>query len=473
VWFGQRKDTAMTDTERLVDWIWSLRFGDLTSSVVDKSKELLLDHIGIAIRGSRSESSQAIQRYIRAQGFCSETCTIIGTGKAAHPPDAVLANGVAAHYIECDDVHNRSSTHPGAVVFPTALAVSQMTGTGEEEFVLAVASGYEIMGRVGAAANPEGLFRRHFHPTGPVGVLAASVVAARLLGLSDRKAVSALGIAADGASGSMQFLVDQGWTKHLHPAMAARNGLQAAMLAAHGYQGPRDAISGSRGFLAGYSAAPRQGLDLVGLETATPPTAIISTSVKPYANCRYIHPVLDALLAIMEAHVPFDVGSVESVEVSLPPVAYDIVGRLDPANRYPRTAERAQFSVHFAVAVALLTGDVTVDSYQGSTLSDPRVLRLIDRVTCRADEELGQAYPAHWGAGVKVRHGGQVYAKVIRDARGDPTNPLALSNLERKFHQLTTGVCPAVWADEVCRTIQQLPAPGTLSALHALLSSSH
>lgn len=50
--------------------------------------------------------------------------TVYGRRERAEAVWAALANGVAAHGLEMDDVENRSSLHPGVVVFPAVLALA-------------------------------------------------------------------------------------------------------------------------------------------------------------------------------------------------------------------------------------------------------------------------------------------------------------------------------------------------------------
>jgi hypothetical protein len=95
----------------------------------------------------------------------------------ASPRDAALLNGLFGHGFEMDDTHIPSTTHPGSVVIPAALATlrGRISGT---KFLVAVVVGYEVMARVGFAAGPAHILRG-FHPTGTVGVFGAAAAAAR------------------------------------------------------------------------------------------------------------------------------------------------------------------------------------------------------------------------------------------------------------------------------------------------------
>ncbi|MDI7260583.1 MAG: MmgE/PrpD family protein [Thermodesulfobacteriota bacterium] len=180
-------------TQDLAKYCSELKYCQLPDEVVDRVKYLFLDFIGVAIRGSRSESSKSMYRFVREMG--KGNGVIIGTKDKAPHLYSALANGTAGHAIEMDDVNNESSLHPGVVVYPTALATSEMAGASGKDFIGAVVLGYEVMIRLGKAIGPENSYQRGFHPTGTCGTFGASVTASKLLDFKRDKMVSAMGIA--------------------------------------------------------------------------------------------------------------------------------------------------------------------------------------------------------------------------------------------------------------------------------------
>lgn len=61
--------------------------------------------------------------------------------------------------------------------------------------------------------------------------------------------VNALGIVGSQASGLMEFLSDDSWTKRLHPGWTAHSGIIAALLAKEGFTGPKSILEGRHGFI--------------------------------------------------------------------------------------------------------------------------------------------------------------------------------------------------------------------------------
>ena len=285
----------MSITRDLTNDCDGLKFRQLPEEVVDRVKYFFLDFIGVACRGAREDSSKRMYRFIKEMGQYRQGGVIIGTKDRALHFYSALANGTAGHAIEMDDVNNESSLHPGVVIFPTALATSEMAGSSGKALIEAVVSGYEVMIRLGKAIGPENSYQRGFHPTGTCGVFGASVTASKLMRLKRDKMVSAMGIAGSQAAGSMEYLAQGAWTKRLHPGWAALSGMIAAQLAQKGFTGPTSIIEGRDGFLHAYSnrADPSKVLDGIGSGFE-----ILRTSIKPHACCRYMQPPIDALLKI-------------------------------------------------------------------------------------------------------------------------------------------------------------------------------
>jgi 2-methylcitrate dehydratase PrpD len=220
-------------TELLVRFCHQLSGERLPRDVVEKAKSHTLDFFGVASRGSLSDSSLAIARFLQALKGIGEA-VVVGTPLLAHPTYAALANGAFAHSLELDDVERESSLHPGVAVFPAALAAAELTQADGKRFIAAVVAGYEVTIRLGKALKPSAHYGRGFHPTATCGTFGAAVAAGKLLGLNEQQLLHAFGIAGSQAAGLMEFLADGAWTKRLHPGWAAHAGLIAALLAREG-----------------------------------------------------------------------------------------------------------------------------------------------------------------------------------------------------------------------------------------------
>lgn len=454
----------MSLTRELVERAWRIGRDDASGPDLDAVRTLLLDQLAVAAGGSATDSARAARRFVLdLPAESPATLPIIGTAHRAPALNAAMANAVAGHSTEYDDVHNPSSSHPGVVIYPAALAAAALSGAEGGDFVLACVVGYEVMCRVGRALNPPAHYARHFHPTATTGTLGAAATACRMLGMDVDATVSAVGIAADSAAGSMQFLVDGTWTKRWHPALAVRNGVQAALLARRGFRGPDDGIAGERGFLAGYSGDPHPDELLAGWGER--PHEVRLTSIKPHTTCRYNQAAVDAVLEVRRA-AGLRPEDVERVEFGLPSTAIGIVCEPDAQKRRPRTIVDAQFSLPYGAAVALLRGRAGLPEFDGALLDDPAVLALMDRVHARGDAEIDRSYPARWEAWVRVTttDGRTLRAHVV-DAKGDPANPLSLDELRAKFDELTERMYSSGRRAEIVEAVEGIDRPGSVARL--------
>nr|MBA3417033.1 MmgE/PrpD family protein [Chloroflexia bacterium] len=246
----------------LARFVAEARWADLPPATVAATELATLDWFGSVLAGAH-EPPARIAREV-ALGFGrSDEATVFPAGRASAAA-AALANGVAGHVLELDDIHKGSTVHGAAPILPAALAVAEREGASGQAFLLAVALGYEAALRVGEAVNPS--HYRFFHPTGTAATFGAAAAAGSLLGLDADRMLDAFGTAGTTAAGLWEFNADGAMSKHLHPGKAAFNGVLAADLARLGFTGASRILEGERGFFAAMSdgAAPSRITDGLG-----------------------------------------------------------------------------------------------------------------------------------------------------------------------------------------------------------------
>jgi 2-methylcitrate dehydratase PrpD len=376
-------------TRTLVFFSHALNFRDLPGEVVERTKYLLLDYLGVAIAGSLTESSQPIYQML-ARTASPGPCTVIGTASQTSPECAALANGTAAHSVELDDTHQAGSIHPGAVMFSTAIALSEIQPDKESaQFVTAVVAGYEVATRLAMALQPKFHYELGFHPTSTCGVFGATVTAAKLLRLSEEQMLAAVGIAGSMAAGSLEFLADGTWTKRLHPGLAAQNGILAAKLAAEGFQGPATILEGRDGFLWGYSRKSKP--DLVTQDLGKD-FEILRTSIKPHACCRYMQAPIDGLIELATEHDLYP-EQVARVEVSVLEAGWPLVCEPQKRKYSPANIVDAQFSMPYGPAVALTDRAAGLDQFTGESFHSPQIKSLMGKVVLQKDQRIEKTFP--------------------------------------------------------------------------------
>ena len=450
-----------TVAERLAGFCASLRFGELPAAAVERTKDLLLDYLGVCYRGAHAESSGSALRAVRALAGAG-SATIVGQHQGAPAAWAALANGTAAHALEMDDVTSKSSLHPGVAVFPAAVAMAEELNASTEALLLAAIAGYEVTMRLGNALNPASAYKRGFHPTGVAGAFGAAAASASLLGLDAVRFTNALGIAGTMASGSLEYLSGGAWIKRLNAGWAAHCGVVAARLASEGFTGPSTAVEGPLGLLHAYTDDPYPSEATAGLGQGH---QVMKVSIKPYACCRYNHGLIDCMLELRD-QVP-DTEAIEEIRLGVLSGSYLLVADPIDQKRQPRNVVDAQFSAPFAAAAALVHGQAGLAEYTQASVDDPRVCFLMARAVCYRDAALDAVYPDHWPAAASIRlRSGELLEASQPYPLGEPENPVSPTALADKFRELVA----TSWADEAVRRIRALPS-GSLAGVLELFAS--
>lgn len=446
----------MSTTVTMAGFAAGYRSEDIPEPVRARALALVTDLSGSMLRAAQeAESTPSVLAMLERLGMTGDgPCTVFGLNRRYGAAAAALLNGVFAHSLDFDDTHADSSLHPSAPVVPAALAAAELTGASGTDFLAAVVIGFEVCCRLGMALDPTKHYARGFHPSATAGTFGAAVAAGRLLGLDDRAMVSALGIAASQASGSLQFLVNGAWNKRYQVGEAAMKGLMAATLAASGFVGAEDAIDGKHGFLGGYSDGADSARAIAGFGSVWETMRI---GVKPYPACRYTHAAVDGLLGL-KRELGLAADEVEAITVGLHRNGITLVGAPLAEKQKARTVVEGQFSMPFAAAVALLRGRFGWDDYD--LLGKPEVEALAAKVTVHRDESLENLrHP--FGAVLTLSARGREHHLRIPDPSGEPETFPDAAAIATKFRTLA-GPVLNTGAETFLNRLRDLPQAPSL-----------
>lgn len=414
-------------------------FADLDGEVVDKTKYLLLDFLGCAIRGTLTESTLPVLKLAERKKSVLEQNPIIGTASLSEPSFAALAVGTAAHSLELDDVVNSGSIHPAVAVIPAALSTGYGYRCSGAELLTAIVIGYELMVKLGIALQPAAHYRQGFHPTGTCGAFGAAAAAAKIMKLPVVELTHALGIAGSQAAGSLEFLTDGAFTKRFHAGWAAHSGMLAADLAREGFTGPTTIIEGKFGFLHGYS---QESDPKAVIKNWSAPWEVLNSSIKPHACCRYKQGPIDCILEIMDG-TGLQPDEIERVDIAVLDAGFALVAEPFERKLEPKSVVDAQFSMPFGAALAILRRSASLDRYQMNEINDPAIREFMQRVKCIRDSELNKDFPKKWPARVIIKTtDGRTFDHRLDHPKGDPENPLSWDEVIDKFTSLATEVLP-------------------------------
>lgn len=243
--------------ELFADYGLNLRFEDIPPLVVDRAKERILDTIGVSLLGAKMPCSNAVYHSMSAQGG-NPQAIILGYGGKTSVTNAAFINGTFSHANDYDDYGAAGPLHPSAPAVWTALPLAEFMGSDGKSIITSVVCGVELSWRVAEAGwsgpSQERAFgKRGFQASAVCCTLGSAAQAGVLLGLSREQIVSAIGIAGSFPGGLLEFLRDHTDTKRFLLGKAAQQGIVSALLAKHGFVGPRSVIEGEKGFLNAYS----------------------------------------------------------------------------------------------------------------------------------------------------------------------------------------------------------------------------
>ena len=432
------RDALATITDFLVN-------ATVTAGARERAAVAFRDTMGVMLAGSREPAARVAQSMAAEDGVGA--CRVVGTALTTSAELAALANGVAAHSLDYDDMCFVSLAHPSCALVPASLAAGELVHARPTALLDAYVVGFELECRLGNVMNPRHYHQRGWHCTSSIGTLGAAAAAARVFGLDAPTAQHALGIAASSACGLKENIGSM--VKPLHAGMAARNGVMAARLAQRGFTASPHAIDGPQGYLAAMDSE-QPSLDAavadLGIRWEILETGI---TVKLYPSCAATHPPLDALID-MQRREGFPADEVRAVVVEVDSMTPRLLIHPDPA-----TGLEAKFSMPFCAAAALVYGRLGIDTFDVEHIRNPAIRGVMPRVTLRANAAFDQAAPLSQARVTVELRDGRTVSQSADGARGYPG-------------RLTDEELAAKFAGCASRTLTEPAARSAWGALVAL-----
>lgn len=362
------------------------------------------------------------------------------------PDRASLTGRVGLHCAlarlsEVDDIHLSSGTTPGAIVIPAALTLARALGSGGAAVAEAIAVGYDLMTRLGAALNGPTILYHGVWPTYFAAPFAVAAVAARLLGLPKEKCAHALAIALAFASPAVGRQSGAGMSRWLAIGNAARSGVAAALAAQAGFTGDLRLLEGEL-----FSGVYRMSLDpgaLVGeLEQGG---AAVETSVKPWCAARQTMAGVQALREIIGEGVPL--SEMESLTVGVPRPYLKMI------DHGVVSGERASYltSVSYQMALFAFEPNSNLDVRQVRDSLPRKIEQFMAKISAVPDEDLLRHFPRSWPALLAVETPKGRREKLVLHVPGDPERPFDEFQVAAKFWRLTGPVVGERGTEELLR----------------------
>jgi 2-methylcitrate dehydratase len=227
-------------------------------------------------------------------------------------------------------------------------------------------------------------------------------------------------------------------------AGAARNGIYAALLASRGMTGPPEPFDG-------FDGIKQRVTGPFDLEMPLTPDAFVIEQVHTkYRPAEYnAQGPLDLIIRLRDR---VRVEEIERIDLETYWLAYSEIG-MEPQKWDPQTRETADHSLPYMLAVALVDGDLTRESFSEERIHDPRLRSLMNRIHIAENQEHNARFPAELPCRIAIRlTDGSEIVDEIAWPKGHLRNPVSDDEIDRKFDGLIRGMSNA--DTEVCEALR-------------------
>jgi len=446
-------------TDRLAVFIANTDFAAISDKAIENAKLHILDTLGVALAGYEHPVAKIALDYCKYMAGPSEV-TVWGSNVKTSVPIAAFTNGILAHAIDYDDWDAIAHVgHPSCMVVASSLSTGEAMGASGKDFLRAYVVGIEIGTQI-AAACPNNIHDRGFHSTPIYGSMGAVAAAASMMRLNADKIRAAFGIAASGASGLHR---QQGsMVKPFHAGNAARNGVEAVLLADRGFTADEAIIESSRGFCDAFFGADSCNYEKM-LQGLGDPYYLdspgLSFKLHPCSAPQFL--AADATLHLVREHnIRFQ--DVSNVELRVNPPRYKRHYRPNV-----QSGLQGKFTINYVCAIALLDGRLERESFEDAKARDPKVQEALSKVNVVVDETIpdhGEYCPVT----IELKDGRKVqYTATIQ--KGHTKNPLTEDEVLGKFRSNIKGMISKERGEELIAYVRRLETLSNVRDLTNLL----
>ena len=261
--------------------------------------------------------------------------------------------------------------------------------------------------------------------------------------------------------------------KPLHAGLAAKSGILAASLARAGIDAGLDTLDGPTGMnrlmvgpdyeqLRDTLTHIEHGQNLrFETESVGAPLLILSSCLKQkrFPNCGSAHRAMDGLIALKDAH-RFAADEVEAVHVRAPVSHFNNLMYTDPQD-----AMQAKFSLEYALACLIVTGQCTLADFTDAAAMRPEIRALYPRIHRHPVDKAEGEFPTEVELVLKD---GRRFATAMPWPAGSLALPFTDAQLWAKFEGCA-ALLPPGRAAALRGALEDLPALAAIAPLMAPL----
>ena len=446
-----------TITEQFIDCVCAVNYDTLPPAAIDMARQVTLDGIAVILAGSTEPLGvgRISTAYVREMGGHPQASVITGGFKTSMG-NAAYANGTMAHALDFDNTWYPLN-HPTSPTLPVVMAIAEHYKLSGKKIIEAIATAFEVQGRVRLAST--GLKTgQGFHKPGTTGTFGATAAACKMLGLDKQQTLMAFGLAGSRA-GSISINTGS-MTKSSHSGHAARMGLECGVLAQMGWTASAD-VFGPKGFFDTFlhgDASPELLIKDFGA-----PLRMVEPGVgfKKHPSNYFTHRPIDAALALREQH-GLQAAQIARVKVTFP--------RFEYVNRpQPDTGLDGKFSVQYTTALALLDGEISVDSFTNERRFAADIVALLPRIELNIDDSIPADFD-HMHVIVEVTTtDGRTLTSRVDKLSGWIGSPLSREQRLKKFYTCSRRVLEDGVANQVLEAVEKLETLDNINGVMDIL----
>jgi len=410
-----------------------LKYEDLPPDVVNEVKRFLYDSIGCAYGGYTTHDVKIIKNIYSDMGGKAEA-TVVGSGEKIPAYNATLLNSLMFRALDFNDIYwKQDPSHPSDII-PAALAMGERENKNTKDVITAIVLAYEFECRLCEFAVPGVRERKWHHAT--LTQFVSPIVAGYLLGLTEDKMVSAIGIS--GSHNLTLGAVTAGkltMMKNTVDPLAVQSGVMAALMAQQGYSGTEQIYEGKEGFM--QTLGPDWDTDKLvgGLGDGF---KILECSMKAFPCEALTHTHISATLKVVTEH---DIKPDDIEEVTVTTIARAVDILFDAEKYKPTSRETADHSLPYCVAAAIVDRKITTDQFNAARIKDPLIQSVLPKIKGEASEEFEKMFPAKQPSKVVIKlKNGESYSAQLDYPKGDPREPMTKDDLDNKFKSLSSDL---------------------------------
>jgi 2-methylcitrate dehydratase len=418
----------------------------------------LIDSVACAL-GAMDSRPAKVARAIAGTASSTFGASVFGLPHRTTPEYAAFANAVMVRFLDFNDTG--IGGHPSDMI-PAVLALAEPLHSTGKDVIRAIHAEYEIVAAL-RRGGLTGYTLRRRHVDQVFSVLGGAVGAGMILGLDLPRMANAIALAI---TPNIPLRVTRtgvisDW-KGCATAHCAMTAVFAARLAREGLTGPSEPFEGIAGLHEMLNMEPLR-LEAIGLPRDGL-SAIERTGLKYFPADYNAHASLSTLLALRDQ---FTLEEIEQVRISLHWGGWHAIGggAGDREEKWdPSTRESADHSMPYLAAVALMDGEITLESFAEERIRDPSLRPLMQKIIVTEDPEMERQHAGElprWPSVVEiVLKNGRRIGRHSDLPKGHPLNPLTDAELETKFWSLSDRVLPRAEGQKLLDTlwsIERLP----------------